>query len=383
MNKKKISFTAIVLALCVIFSQLPNAHAYSTLRYGASGNEVKTMQTMLNTVGAYALAVDGIFGASTLSAVRSFQSANSLAADGICGVQTWAKLESKYNSLTQSGTITTASSIADFKAYALKNWVSPIKAQYLSVSGTSRAFGASRDSGKRNHAGMDYYVVNGSGTPVYAMASGKVIEYNPDFYASTASVAVENTDGSILRYCEIDTWLRVGYTVKAGQQIGTLKANSINGGTMLHLELYRGNASGSLSANNYSYTYVSGSFKRRRDLMNPEFLLSLGKTTSAPVISITSAPTSIKQSSAFHLRGSVNSASKITRLEGYILNSSGKTIQTTLDYPYSTYADVRYLNLNQKLSFGSLSPGSYTLKIRAVDANGKTATYTKAFTVYK
>jgi hypothetical protein len=47
---------------------------------------------------------------------------------------------------------------------------------------------------------------------------------------------------------------------------------------MLHLELYLGTASGSLSksaSSNIKYSYVSGKFNRRKDLIDPEFLLNL------------------------------------------------------------------------------------------------------------
>ena len=60
-------------------------------------------------------------------------------------------------------------------------------------------------------------------------------------------VAVKHSDGSVARYGEITPYVKSGAAVKKGQQIGVLKANNIDGGTMLHLELYRGTASGSLT----------------------------------------------------------------------------------------------------------------------------------------
>lgn len=180
------------------------------------------------------------------------------------------------------GAISASSSLEEFRVYALQNWTRPVRASYLSIPGTGRAFGASRTNG-RLHAAVDYYVSNGHGTPVYAMTSGTVIEYSPNFYASTQAIGVQNDDGSVLRYCEIATSLGVGSRVTQGQQIGTIKANSSGGGTMLHLELYKGTASGSLSnTSNKTYDYVSGNFQRRRDLLNPEFLLALGDSP-APV----------------------------------------------------------------------------------------------------
>ena len=48
---------------------------------------------------------------------------------------------------------------------------------------------------------------------------------------------------------------------------------------MLHLELYLGTGSGALTqASNKNYTYVTGNFKRRSDLLDPTFLLDITRT---------------------------------------------------------------------------------------------------------
>ncbi|MDR2513854.1 MAG: peptidoglycan-binding protein [Christensenellaceae bacterium] len=63
----------------------------STLKLGSRGDEVKQLQTLLNSKGAN-LTVDGIFGNNTLSAVRNYQGGNSLSVDGIVGNNTWSSL---------------------------------------------------------------------------------------------------------------------------------------------------------------------------------------------------------------------------------------------------------------------------------------------------
>jgi peptidoglycan hydrolase-like protein with peptidoglycan-binding domain len=65
-----------------------------TLRKGDRGEDVKRMQTLLNTFG-HQLKVDGIFGSGTDKAVRSFQKSHRLTVDGICGPKTWAALTAK------------------------------------------------------------------------------------------------------------------------------------------------------------------------------------------------------------------------------------------------------------------------------------------------
>jgi peptidoglycan hydrolase-like protein with peptidoglycan-binding domain len=52
---------------------------------------VRPLQQLLRARG-YSVAVDGIFGAATESAVKSFQQSRGLAADGVVGPLTWPKL---------------------------------------------------------------------------------------------------------------------------------------------------------------------------------------------------------------------------------------------------------------------------------------------------
>ena len=64
------------------------------LKKGASGKQVKTLQTLLiaagHSCGTYG--VDGDFGDSTLKAVRAFQKSSNLTVDGVVGQNTWEKL---------------------------------------------------------------------------------------------------------------------------------------------------------------------------------------------------------------------------------------------------------------------------------------------------
>ncbi|WP_076262382.1 phage tail tip lysozyme [Intrasporangium flavum] len=62
--------------------------ALPTLRSGSQGTAVRTLQYLLRSRG-YAVTADGVFGAGTDSAVRSYQSAHGLGSDGIVGTNTW------------------------------------------------------------------------------------------------------------------------------------------------------------------------------------------------------------------------------------------------------------------------------------------------------
>jgi peptidoglycan hydrolase-like protein with peptidoglycan-binding domain len=60
----------------------------SSLKIGSQGSEVNQLQTSLQALGYYNIAIDGIFGNGTHQAVTAFQSANGLTVDGVVGQAT-------------------------------------------------------------------------------------------------------------------------------------------------------------------------------------------------------------------------------------------------------------------------------------------------------
>ena len=63
-----------------------------TLRLGAKGDEVKSLQETLKRVGYDPGPIDGIFGPKTEAAVKAVQQKNKMVVDGIVGTWTWRKL---------------------------------------------------------------------------------------------------------------------------------------------------------------------------------------------------------------------------------------------------------------------------------------------------
>ena len=182
---------------------------------------------------------------------------------------------------TQSTTVPPAKEYSDipkvnaFIAQRMKTWTCPVKDAFGEVTG-SRKFATSRGGGRRAHAGLDFVAPHG--TKVYAITSGTV-QRVAVFYQSTWAVEVVNGDGSILRYCEIATELKVGDYVQQGDIIGTIMR--ADGGTeMLHMEVYYGDEEGMLTqSGNKTYKYVDDSkyYIRRSDLLDPTFLKDLPK----------------------------------------------------------------------------------------------------------
>jgi len=100
-----VTWSAVCAALCSLPAKPPcPAYGGTPLRIGSSGNAVRNLQSMINVVTLRypqiaRVTVDGIFGAATQTAVRTFQSAAGLTVDGVAGPNTWSALCRVYNSL--------------------------------------------------------------------------------------------------------------------------------------------------------------------------------------------------------------------------------------------------------------------------------------------
>lgn len=64
------------------------------LKRGSCGEDVRSLQTLLNAKGA-SLETDSSFGPATDKALRDFQESRDLEIDGSCGVETWTALLTK------------------------------------------------------------------------------------------------------------------------------------------------------------------------------------------------------------------------------------------------------------------------------------------------
>ena len=79
------------------------------IKYGARGNDVKTIQSKLKDWGYYTGSIDGVFGSGTKSALVSFQKNNGLTADGIVGSKTLKALGLSTSGASSSGQNSTSS----------------------------------------------------------------------------------------------------------------------------------------------------------------------------------------------------------------------------------------------------------------------------------
>lgn len=87
---------SLLLALVLCAQLSVTANAYSVVRRGSTGDDVKTLQGMLNEVEDAGLSTDGRFGPATQESVLDYQEENNLAMDGVVGPATWKSLEADY-----------------------------------------------------------------------------------------------------------------------------------------------------------------------------------------------------------------------------------------------------------------------------------------------
>ena len=111
-----------------------------------------------------------------------------------------------------------------------------------------------------------------------------------------------------------------------------------------------------------------------------------GKKASTLRIDLTSPsadPTTISEGSSLGIHGDVSSNYNITKVEGYILNSSGAKVQNVSCKPNAATLKLDTSEINSKLIFNNLKAGTYKLVISATDAKGKTVSVTKTVKVEK
>lgn len=129
--------------------------AMPMLKYGQTGQDVKTLQMALNTIG-YGLVEDGIFGQGTMAAVKDYQGRAGLAVDGIVGDQTWGAL--LLEASKQQGVISVSSSPSSSSPNGSST---PTSIPNLSLSSGSGSLGSQSQPINWTRLGMVVFVILG------------------------------------------------------------------------------------------------------------------------------------------------------------------------------------------------------------------------------
>ncbi|MFZ5943968.1 MAG: spore cortex-lytic enzyme [Bacillota bacterium] len=115
LSKKQVKFFALILILAsfIVFVGMDfmSVIGSRTLVYGATGQDVKNLQSKLKALGFHDAKIDGVYGWQTLRSVKWFQSKFGLKSDGVVGASTWAALnKAKPGPATaQAGKVTASS----------------------------------------------------------------------------------------------------------------------------------------------------------------------------------------------------------------------------------------------------------------------------------
>ena len=135
----------------------PASVGHPKLRKGDRGAAVRTLQSGLNASGA-SIAVDGVFGSGTASAVRALQSAAGIGVDGVVGPKTWNALDSDVRiSSGSGGRDDDRDSVGSVRGQAIVN---AARAQI----GVRYVWGGSSPSSGFDCSGLVYHAYNQAGT---------------------------------------------------------------------------------------------------------------------------------------------------------------------------------------------------------------------------
>jgi murein DD-endopeptidase MepM/ murein hydrolase activator NlpD len=125
-----------------------------------------------------------------------------------------------------------------------------------------RQFGASRNQGKRLHAGCD--LISSQNTKIYAVEGGQVTKGEYLFYHGTYAIEFTLDSGIVVRYCEIKgvaPGIKLGSTLIEGELIAYVGKMYVD--SMLHFEMYEGTETGPLTVRS------NPPYMRRSDLIDP------------------------------------------------------------------------------------------------------------------
>ena len=221
---------------------LSSTHAY--LRRGDSGSAVTKLQKKLRVLHARGIAVNGKYGATTWSAVRTLQRRYHQHVNGVAGVVFLTKVGLTVKITTPA--VLSSSSSSDSKTTYLRAFpihgnashpYSPTLYPYTDVWNTI---------GPEDTPIQGAELPAALGTPVVAACNGTVIQQTP-----TATgvggwwIKIEDTTGTTYWYTHLNDYARgvhVGSQVVTGQTIGTVGNSGDAAGAppYLYLEVDRG-----------------------------------------------------------------------------------------------------------------------------------------------
>jgi peptidoglycan hydrolase-like protein with peptidoglycan-binding domain len=219
-----------------------------TLRHGARGADVRTLQTWLTDLG-YTVPVTGYFGVMTQAAAKHFQAANDLRpATGVVGRRTAATLLSMVRTSAKAGGLADANPSLSTGS---SSWVFPLTPRARVLAPSAWTLDQGIDIGTVNNA-------CGSKVTEVAVTSGTIVQegisgFGP--YAPILKVDSGPLAGRDIYYGHAAPALvKVGQHVTAGQPIAEVGCGTVGISSAPHLEIGINSAGGPLCCPGYQET---------------------------------------------------------------------------------------------------------------------------------
>ncbi len=168
-----------------------NTTTNGSLKLGATGDKVKELQQWLTDYGYYSGNIDGVFGADTEKAVKSFQEESGLIVDGVVGNDTKKAMENwdKYLEQVQAAAGEESTSDTSYSSNSKSTYTK--KTYATAVRSYSKSYSSSWSSGKGtgdcwdNSAAL-YGSLTSSGT------RARIVQYANSYVSNHRSVEVWN-----------------------------------------------------------------------------------------------------------------------------------------------------------------------------------------------
>ena len=400
-----------ILCLLFLWTQLLSfeANAYSTVQYGSTGEDVKILQTMLNTIDDTGLDVDGIFGQATKTAVLAFQRANNLTVDGIVGQNTWSKLSAIYSKAKTStlkigngnyrpGTLNKGSSYSISGTISSNFTIKTVTVGVYTSSGTATAQvkSVSPNATSYNINGVDNYIKFGAldvGTYYFKVtakdASGrtkKLVNNKFTIVSPESTLAIGSgsyspgtiykgdsyyISGEITSNYKI-TSVTVGIYTASGNATSQIKTLTPNAKSYNISQANNDILFGTLNVGTYYFKVTAKDASgKSKTLVNNKFAVKAASTLS--IGSGSYKPGTINKGDDYTFNGKISSNYKIISVTiGIYTISNVATGQVKTVSPNEKSYEIS--NANGSINFGALGAGTYYFRVTAKDATGVSKT---------